>query len=381
MHFNIFKTTAKSNIITNNKSKNKTIKQKESGLIAKGKHGAAYDLGYKNNILQFNILDKELPNIKSIKLYGFKKNNTLTISNGDDITKFNIFLNNMENKIVKIIKTDSFYNKEKIIEKDFTEEINLNRQVINIYGKNSNNFLTVKYIGVFKNIELIGAVITLINNTKMHLIFGHKCNNVFKPNIKPLLIDILESLAILQKNDYQHDDVKMDNIVKCSDKYKLIDWGKMRNINRITIRTIFGLNHSPIFLYIYKGNTNGSAYSILPGLPVYSSFILEKLLIKYNDKNLKWMHEMLDFPLLQETLMRVGLELKQVISTNPNQKDLLEKYKYTGDIYMLGIALIYAIFKYKINITKYKVIIERFTSLVNPLKDAKDALKWVKSVL
>ena len=73
MHFNIFKKTAKSNIITNNKLKNKTIKQKENGLIAKGKHGAAYNLGYKNNILQFNILDKELPNIKSIKLYGFKK--------------------------------------------------------------------------------------------------------------------------------------------------------------------------------------------------------------------------------------------------------------------------------------------------------------------
>jgi hypothetical protein len=155
----------------------------------------------------------------------------------------------------------------------------------------------------------------------------------------------------------------------------------MRNINRITIRTIFGLNHSPIFLYIYKDNINGSAYSILPGLPAYSSFILEKLLIKYNDKNLKWMHEMLDFPLLKDTLMRVGSELQQVISSNPNQKDLLEKYKYTADIYMLGIALIYAIFKYSLNINKYKVIVERFTSLVNPLKDANDALKWVKSIL
>ena len=41
MNFNIFKKTAKSNIITNNKLKNKTIKQKENGLIAKGKHGSA----------------------------------------------------------------------------------------------------------------------------------------------------------------------------------------------------------------------------------------------------------------------------------------------------------------------------------------------------
>jgi hypothetical protein len=48
---------------------------------------------------------------------------------------------------------------------------------------------------------------------------------------------------------------------------------------------------------------------------------------------------------------------------------------------MLGIALIYAIFKYSLNINKYKVIVERFTSLVNPLKDANDALKWVKSIL
>lgn len=372
MFFDFFKTKKSRN--NNNKTR-----KKESGLLAKGKHGAAYDLGRKNGVLLFDILDKEIANVASINLYGLDKKTTKSINTHEEIKQFNDFLNNTKNKIVKVMKNDSKFNKEKMIEKDFNEEIVLNRKVIDIYGKKSKTFLTVQPIGTFKHVDLIAALVTLNNGEKMHLIFGHKCDNNFKLNMRKMVVDILESFVVLQKKGYQHDDVKIDNIVLCEDRYKLIDWGKMRSNERVTIRTIFGLNHSPILLYLYSGNKYGSKDSFISKLPENFTFGLEKFLIKHFDKNLKWVKEMIDFPLFKETIERVGLELQLIVKMYPNSDKLNAKYKNTYDIYMFGIAIIYAIFKYKLNPDKYKPLVEKFTSLLNPVKDAEDAIKWVKN--
>lgn len=372
MFLDLFKTKKTRN--NNNKTR-----KKESGLLAKGKHGAAYDLGRKNGVLLFDILDKEIANVASINIYGLDKKSTKSINTPEEIKQFNDFLNNTKNKIVKVMKTDSKFNKEKIIEKDFNEEIVLNRKVIDIYGQKSKTFLTVQPIGTFKHVDLIAALVTLNNGEKMHLIFGHKCNNNFKLNMRKMVVDILESFVVLQKKGYQHDDVKIDNIVLCEDKYKLIDWGKLRSNERVTLRTIFGLNHSPILLYLYSGNKYGSKDSLISKLPGNLTFGLEKFLIKHFDKNLKWIKEMENFPLFTETIERAGLELQLIMKMYPSSDKLHAKYKNTYDIYMFGISIIYAIFKYKLNPDKYKSLVDKFTSLLNPVKDAEDAIKWVKN--
>jgi serine/threonine protein kinase len=193
------------------------------------------------------------------------------------------------------------------------------------------------------------------------------------------MIEILESIKILQDKGYQHDDVKLDNTVLCKDRYKLIDWGKLRSINRVTIRTVFGLNHSPIFLYIYK--TKGAVSNIITKLPVVESYDLEKFLITHFDRSLLWMRELLSYPLFQKVNNRVKIELKEIISTKPNPKELLEKYKYTSDIYMFGIAIIYALYKFKINPDKFEPIVEKFTSLKQPVKNAQDAIHFIETHL
>ena len=128
MFFDFFKTKK-------NRNNNNKTRKKESGLLAKGKHGAAYDLGHKNGLLLFDILDKEIANVTSINLYGLDRKTTKSINSPEEIKEFNDFLNNTKNKIVKVMKNDSKFNKEKMIEKDFNEEIVLNRKVIDIYGK------------------------------------------------------------------------------------------------------------------------------------------------------------------------------------------------------------------------------------------------------
>lgn len=377
-----FNTKKNKNVKHNNNKTRKTNSKnndnktnKEIGLLGVGKHGRAYNLGYKNKINQFQLLDNE--EIVKIELYGL--NGNLKISKPEDIENFKDFLRNMKNKFVKIIATDKSFGKEKQIKKDFIEEVELNRKVLKIYGNKSEKFLTVQPIGTFKNNKVMACIATNKSNLEYHLIFGTKCDNNFilnSNNLKRFIIEILESIVILQEKGFQHDDVKLDNTVSCQERYKLIDWGKLRSINRVTVRTVFGLNHSPIFLYIYK--THGKLSNWIQGLPALDAFNLEKYLIEHFDKNLLWMRDLLTFPLFEEVNNRVKVELMEIISTNPNRKKLMEKYKYTSDIYMLGIVIIYCIYKFKINPYKFKSVIDKFTSLKDPVKNAKDALEFVK---
>jgi serine/threonine protein kinase len=354
----------------NNKTK-KIKKKKESGLLGVGKHGKAYNLG-KN---QFQLLDEE--KIINISLYGLNEN--IKITKEEDIKNFLIFLKSMKNKFVKLIITDKVINKEEQIKKNFFEEIKSNQQVLKIYGNKSSKFLTVQPIGIFKKCKIMGCIVTNKNNEKYHLIFGNKCDNNFILNegsLKKYILEILQSIEILQKNGFQHDDIKLDNSVKCNGMYKLIDWGKLRSINRVSIRTIFGLNHSPILLYIYQ--THGLLSKFVSGLPVMETFDLESFLIKNFNKNLTWMRNLLKYPLFKKTIERVKIELKQIICMNIPRNKLLEKYKYTSDIYMFGIEIIYILYKFKINPDKFEVVIEKFTSLLHPVKNASDAINFVK---
>lgn len=354
----------------NNKTK-KIKKKKESGLLGVGKHGKAYNLG-KN---QFQLLDEE--KIINISLYGSNEN--IKITKEEDIKNFLIFLKSMKNKFVKLIITDKVINKEEQIKKDFFEEIKSNQQVLKIYGNKSSKFLTVQPIGIFKKCKIMGCIVTNKNNEKYHLIFGNKCDNNFILNegsLKKYILEILQSIEILQKNGFQHDDVKLDNSVKCSGMYKLIDWGKLTSINSVSIRTIFGLNHSPILLYIYQNQ--GLLSKVSSGLPVMETFDLESFLVEKNNKKSNWMRNLLKYPLFKKTIERVKIELKQIISMNIPRNKLLEKYKYTSDIYMFGIEVIYILYKFKINPDKFEVVIEKFTSLLDPVKNASDAIDFVK---
>jgi len=354
----------------NNKTK-KITKKKESGLLGVGKHGKAYNLG-KN---QFQLLDDK--NIKNISLYGL--NGNIKITKEEDIQNFLIFLKNMKNKFVKMIITDKVINKEEQIKKDFSEEIKLNKQVLKIYGNKSSKFLTVQPIGIFEKCKIMGCIVTNKNNEKYHLIFGNQCDNNFILNeglLKKYMLEILQSIEILQKNGLQHDDVKLDNSVNCNGMYKLIDWGKLRSINSVSLSTIFGLNHSPILLYIYK--SHGVLSKITDGLPAVEALNLESFLIKNFDKNLLWMRKLLKYPLFKKTIERVKTELKQIICMNIPRNKLLEKYKYTSDIYMFGIEIIFILYKFKINPGKFEVVVEKFTSLLNPVKNASEAIEFVK---
>ena len=331
--------------------------------IGNGKHGTVYNLN------EFQIKNKD--NIKYIELISFKKNNNLIITSSNDINNLFDFFYNSKNKIVKIMKTTQYFMKNSYIKKDFDEEIKLNKKILKIYKSQSKKYLTIYPIGKFKSIDLIASIITLNNNKKIYMIFGNKCyNNNYKINLDKYIIDILESLIILQKHNLQHDDIKLDNTVKCKDKYKLIDWGKVRCVKDLSFRTIYGVYHSPILLYL-KGVTFPQFY-----------FFIENLDYAYNIVNSKKNKNFLkNNKIFIELIKKVRDEFKIIVQMKNNKKYLLNKYKFTFDIYMFGITILHIVNKYKLNYIKYKRIIDKFTSLINPVKNAQDALKYVKKCL
>ena len=69
-------------------------------------------------------------------------------------------------------------------------------------------------------------------------IFQEKCHKTLD-NIKftqkefnKFIKDIYESLLILQKSNFIHNDIKADNVIYCDNKYKLIDWDLSKDLGK-----------------------------------------------------------------------------------------------------------------------------------------------------
>jgi serine/threonine protein kinase len=335
----------------------------KNGLLGIGKHGNVYTLK------DFMLLQKI--NITSINLYSFNPEQDIVIYDENEISQF-INLLNKKKHIVKMFVNN---NKELII-KDFEDELINNRKVINMYEENASKYLTVGPILRFKDIEVMGCVANINDNKhdSVHLLFSVKCNNDFKiNNLGKYVIDILKSLKILQKKNYQHNDIKIGNTVFCegNNKYKLIDWGRLKEIDNIDSSILYGLQHNPLLLYVYKDE-----------FPKKFSNLIKLYLEKFKFRPSIWIKELIkDSDIFHKTINNIQKELLMIIKQNPDREQLLNKYKYSSNVYQLGMVMIYAIHKYKLDYNKYKNIINKFTSLTHPVKNAKDAINFVKKKL
>lgn len=332
----------------------------KNGLLGSGKHAKVYSLK------DFMLLKKI--NINSINLYSFNPEQDITIYDHNEINSF-INLLNKKKYIVKMFINN---NKELLI-KDFNDELENTRKVINIYEESTSKYLTIGPVINFKDIEIIGCIVNINDNINdsIYLLFGKKCKNNFKiNNLRKYIIDILKSMKKLQKKNYQHNDIKIGNTVfsESDKKYKLIDWGRLRKVDNIDSSILSGLQHNPLLLYIYKKD-----------FPKKFSNLIDLYTKKFRFSRSIWINELIkNSDIFRKKIQNVQKELQMIINKNPDRQQLLNKYKYSSNIYQLGMVMIYAIHKYKLDYNKYKNIINKFTSLTHPVKNAKDALDFVK---
>ena len=91
----------------------------------------------------------------------------------------------------------------------------------------------------YKNTTLFGFTIFMKEESRCFVI-NHKCQdtmsmsivNSFTPKQFTTFVEhILTELVEIQKLNLAHGDIKLDNIMKCSGKYELIDWENSRPLS------------------------------------------------------------------------------------------------------------------------------------------------------
>ena len=105
-----------------------------------------------------------------------------------------------------------------------------------------------------------------IQTTVVYVLLQHKCNDIATYdgyNIAQLVSDIVPVLQMLHSSGYVHNDIKYNNVVYCDDRFKLIDYGEMRNVlqfqdskpENVFSREMFEFNKIPKQITFMKDET------------------------------------------------------------------------------------------------------------------------------
>jgi hypothetical protein len=327
----------------------KTFRKRGGRLLGEGAHGTVYNVGGDSDAPSFYTLLMS-KSVQSIRIYssdGFFKNYTKP----QHIILFQDYINESTGKIAKVLKPT------KNIENKFENELAENRRVIDIFDAQAEKYLTISALPPFLGKDVIGCIIYLYVGDPIYVCFSTKCENKFIPDLDKLIVDILESIEILQITSYRHNDIKLDNIVKCGDKYKLIDWEQIGKINDLEKRGTL-IATSPIRWY----------------LEGYQPYISKQIMsVKTTMRNFGFSRS----TMYKTVAEKISSEFDSVIAENSDKSDLAIKYAYSFDIFMLGMTILHAVYKYKLNYEKYRSIILKFTSLKEPVRNAIDALNFV----
>lgn len=326
----------------------KTIRKRKFGgkSLGKGAHGEAFNVGNNQAAPTFfsNITKKPIS-----KIVIYSPDGEQIHESEQDITQFCEFIRIVRGFIAKVFLPVN------TIEADFLEEVNVNRKIINIYGSRATDFLTMSPTQpVFKN-EMVACKITFKDGELIYAVFNKRCNNKYTiTDLKQFANDILDSIIVLQEQSYEHNDIKMDNIVLCDNRYKLIDWGQSSTVLNPEKKSGSLLSTSPIRWYVLGKSHIDAKYRMQFRTSMRNSrFAFSKL--------------------FRDVFYRIVDEYNTVTADTPDRDELHAKYLYSFDVFMLGVTMLHAVHKYNLDAAKYLPIINKFTSLLEPVKNAIEA--------
>lgn len=309
--------------------------------IGEGVQGIAYDTGCTvSGPSLCKTLDKET--ISQVEI--FKSDGTSEIITDTSLIEdFKIKLGEAQMSISKVFKPSGFFSLRST-RTNFLSELKENLKVLKDYGtRSAKRYLTLAGID-----GIVGAVIT--GGTTYYVIFGEKCIPNYELDVEKFTLDLLKSL---EKYEGNHNDIKLDNIVYCDGMYKFIDWGKAGPRNELIAGN--SATTSPMKWYIYGG------YSVLAK--------------RYFASKIK--QEVKSHPEFADTYKNILDELDTVLIENSNRNFLMNKYKDTFDVFALGMTILYGIIQHKLDYVKYRILVQRLTSLKDPM-NAKEALAFSK---
>jgi len=116
---------------------------------------------------------------------------------------------------------------------NFKNELNGYKKLIKIFKNDVNKYTTIKSGFKYNNYEIYGII---FNDN--YYIFLERCFKVIEDikftqeTFNKMTKEILETLNILNANNYIHNDLKPNNIILCKDRFKIIDWEASGEINK-----------------------------------------------------------------------------------------------------------------------------------------------------
>jgi len=380
--------------------RSKTRRRVGGDLLGTGAHKATYNLGCISGPSLCTQL-KPPVRLEQITLYckdGSKKVLTSEPANAN-FSQVEEFVNFIAGKkgLVASLFIQKFKLTLKTLFEEFEEEVEVNRLVNSIYDDQVDKYTAAAPLD-FNGQKVLGAIAKIKGQNPLYIIFSTKCKQIKVDadfDFDKFIFDILESLVILQGKGYEHNDIKLDNIVACpngdreikyangskrfvaSYDYKLIDWGQSAKVKEI----YHDFRYSPPKIGA-RISTSPMRWYLSGRLLVSSAFAAPEL-IQHMAKTKKERYgELASWTPFENTTNKIKEEFKTEIE-NVDYEILYNKYKKTFDVFMLGMTLLHALYMngnplvYK----KYKLIVNKFLAISNPLPNAEAALEYAKSVL
>jgi serine/threonine protein kinase len=293
---------------------------------------------------------------------------------------------------------------KKELKNDMTSDMLL-REIYTINGKLQKKYLTINTDLKYESFYFTGIIVT-VKRHKYYYYISNRCqltlDKLDSLDIKQLILNYLESFKILHSKEYYHGDVKPQNMMYCSlektdVKYKLIDWGRMYNVHVFDPLYYYGGSKQmgcPLGFYFMFRNISrqqigvpmGSNIAVqmtfdliegnLPLNPIKNPLLIED---KYKSKfKPLWKKIKLSFEKMISFYTKDGNLLTNSIK---NDTKIFNKYRFTMDLYNLGLTCLYLMYKHNIENEKYILWIEKLVCYnENMITDTESVIKEFKLI-
>ena len=288
--------------------------------ISEGYKGLTIDLrNTEDNIDFYNLFKNDKP--ETLKLHGSNKKIVLNNSY-EEILKL---LENKTDYIVKKFKRGNIIMGNAKI--NFRNEMKAIKRLFKIFGDDIEKYTAIKPIFKYNNINIYA-----ISYLNYYYIFQEKCFKTLEnidftqKEFNKMIKDVYNSLLILQKYNFVHNDIKADNIIYCKNKYKIIDWELAYSVKSRYKSFFKGGGGNFLFNHPYK------FYNL--GIPLFIYYFFSYIFEKIDYKSNSWIYKLKSYNILKEKAKK---SCEYLIYNNINNKKL---YKYY-DMYSFASLIIY----------------------------------------
>jgi serine/threonine protein kinase len=338
------------------------MEQEGGRIYGEGAKGVVMDVPYAES--DTNTLYEVLKDIavESITLIGSSR--SLRLSKETEIDELKEYLKGSKGVVCKIFKSRIFHETPQEVMENEIEGMD---GMIHIFKGELSKYTTIQFMEFYK-FKFLGMIVKT-SKKKIHMTFNVGCAdradmiNHTESSLKQMIEDVLETLVKIQKYNVIHTDIKPDNIVYCErdKRFKLIDWELSNSVKYgDRIHGSLALS-SPIGMYV-----NGYGSSVIPTLIYAGTYIRQR--------------KFLSSPIFKHLYRTTMMEFPMVLKLYKSKEELFNKYKDTIDIYGLGVSVALLCVLNGINYEKFASFVEKSVSMINPYKNAVEALKEIRKL-